>query len=342
MAGQKSLEKPNNIKKNGRSKTLGTIRSTRAQDLRLQSNRHLLNPKNSEKPEDTRIISPYAVTKKGVSNTTTPSTRPSLGKPSAEKKSTSKTYEKAASDRSKPEVSRLKETKKPLQRTKKEAGDAFNLPGLKKSHTFVICKGPRNGEGDERLKLKLSSKSDESDPEENPDFSPQVKPLTHNDSFCLIAKSSKSWSLKPKSERALPIDTTPRKKKTTTKRDDKGILKNHAVEKPEFEEKTDAEKTEGEKAVRFSDEGKRKTVRTVVRRKRRMQNGFTCVFYRKNKLFQKQLEFLKSKSVLHMSPASTPDVLKPFQFPAFLKERYEAEMLGLIPRQAVFVDKIDD
>ncbi|KAK6640453.1 hypothetical protein RUM44_012147 [Polyplax serrata] len=359
----------------------GVIRSTRAQDLRSQSNRDLLRPKTMT--EKVRTMSPYLLTlptkkKKSSgagSSETKASVRTNTTKVTEEKKKQTKTsgtteklnkVYKGKVKKEKP--SSAGEKVVPLNRQKTQeiinpkivkkgsknasgvkvaAGDSFEPPQLKKSQTFFICKGAKNGEGDDKSKesdsrtelngnsqMDAASDGNGSDEDIN---SPKPKPLTHNDSFCLIAKSSQQWSQKNRSddEKWLQYDLTC-EEKSTKKTTDKGILKNA---NHDLKSVDSLEKVESEKIVRFSDEMVRnkKVLKKLVRRKKRIQSLIAPAWYQRNKLFQKYLQVLREKSILLSDQVEMDEELKPFRVPGRIQERYEAEMFGLIhPRRGKF------
>ncbi|KAL0267148.1 UNVERIFIED_CONTAM: hypothetical protein PYX00_009498 [Menopon gallinae] len=341
------------------SSCLAPIRSTRAQDLRSQCNRDLLKPKSV--CEKTRVTSPYVTTtsqKKKRSSTTPGSDNRGLSnrsmptpKLTSEKKTQSRS-EKSRTDQSgrKQKREKMKEAPADLQRQKTQElitpkiitrerkdeddiGDCGDRPELTKSQTFFICKGPKWGEGDDPGKPKNSSsvsgtETCDSDSEEL--HSPEPNPLTHNDSFCLIAKSSQNWSHKKRCEDE-NIYNQGLLLREKTKKDDKGILKSS---NRDLKSVDSVEKIQSEKIVRFSDEliRKRKVLRKYVRRKNKLQNTITAAWYRKNKMFQKYLQVLKAKSVLHAKQEATSENAKCLQVPVYVRERYEAEMLGIVPR----------
>ncbi|EEB16061.1 conserved hypothetical protein [Pediculus humanus corporis] len=146
---------------------------------------------------------------------------------------------------------------------------------LKKSQTFFICKGAKNfgdggggggGDGDDDDNLKennkidrvnIMSEEDENDDDDDDDggISPKLNPLTHNDSFCLIVKSSQNWSQKNRSDdekwRQYDLSSSHDDDDDNDDDVDKGILKNsnHNLKSVDSLEKIDSEKI-----VRFSDE----------------------------------------------------------------------------------------
>lgn len=342
------------------SSCVAPIRSTRAQDLRLQCNRDLLKPKSV--CETTRMTSPYVAAtsqkkkssaslmcpdSRGLSNRSMPTPKFYPDKKSqsrGEKCRTEQTGRKQKREKMKEEgpveLQRQKTQEvispKVISKEKKadDTGECGDRPGLTKSQTFFICKGPKWGEGDDTEKAKTSASETDSESECDEALSPEPNPLTHNDSFCLIVKSSQNWSQKKRceSENLYSQGLVFREK---PKKDDKGILKSS---NRDLKSVDSVEKIQSEKIVRFSDEliRKRKVLRKYVRRKNKLQNSITAAWYRKNKMFQKYLQVLKAKSVLHSTQDFVSENDKCFQVPVHMRERYEAEMLGIIPRMSKF------
>lgn len=355
-----------NIKATYSNTCRSEVRSTRAQDLRSQSNRDLLRPKTVTEKARTPYATATLPKKKKCSNNGNEEgkslSRSTVLKTSEEKKKQNKTpnpndknpktFNRGKMKKDKPssagnnislqrqktqEIINPKIVKKAssnLSGMKVAAGDS-DPPGLKKSQTFFICKGSKNGEGDKfqvRFNNRISQADSISDASDEEVLSPKPNPLTHNDSFCLIAKSSQNWSQKNRSddEKWLQYDLACEEK--SKKANDKGILKNANYDLKSVDS---LEKIESEKIVRFSDEMTRnkKVLKKLVRRKKRFQNFFTPTWHQKNKLFQKYFQILREKSVLLSEAIDIPDSLKPFQVPIQMKEKYEAEMFGLYLRK---------
>lgn len=360
------------------SKSKGVIRSTRAQDLRSQSNRDLLKPKTTT--EKIRTVSPYLTAlpqkKKKCSNAVNSEpktiTRSNNLKTVEEKKKVNKVLSKSEKGSRPGYKGKTKKEKPatagdsiPLQRqrtqeiinpkivkksnstlfdVKAAAGDS-EFPQLKKSQTFFICKGTKGGDHEKPVKevesnysvqpVASESVGSDGNHSDNETLSPKPKPLTHNDSFCLIVKSSQSWSQKNRSDDEKWIQYGLTYEEKSRKPQDKGILKNGSYDLKSVDS---IENVESEKIVRFSDELTRnkKVLKKLVRRKKRLQNYASPSWYQKNKLFQKYLQILREKSVLLTNPSDLPEDLKPFQIPQHVKEKYEAEMFGLPPRKGKF------
>lgn len=310
---------------------LGSIRSTRAQDLRSQSNRDLLlkpKPKTNEKKLRS---SPY------VSNSTAkpklfglPTKNANAGKKTAEqpKKLPNPEIQKLERERTRdlinPKIFIKRADPKVHKNNELSASTSREtLPKLKKSQTFVICRGPKPEEKPGRGKKFTHVKTD-SETEE----SPRLRPLTHNDSFCLITKSSRNWSQKNKSESEIwpNIDINPIQK--NKRKTDKGILKTSNFTLKSVDS---SEKVEPEKIVRFSDEQQRqrKLFRIVLRKKRRLQSALTAAWCKKNKLLQKHFQMLRSKSASQTLSRESLLSLRPLQMPIHMRKRYDAEIMFL-------------
>lgn len=294
----------------GSSSALGNIRSTRAQDLRFRSNRDLLKPKSSNNIKSSRASTPLTpVVSKRPSSTASAGVRPPVPKAEEKKKPAESRNEKRES------VQKSKKSEPVLQRERtrevihpkilvkeseektKRSGAFEYRPNLKKSQTFIICKGAKEEEAPRReVQIARNESPCDSDSEEEL-ISPKTNPLTHNDSFCLIAKVSQNWTQKNKSDDDKIFQFGLISKNKKRRKNDKGILKYSGRDLKSVDS---LEKIESEKIVRFSDEliRKRKVQRKVIRRKRRLENALTAAWFRGNKLFHKYLQLLRSRSAV--------------------------------------------
>lgn len=305
------------------SNAFGNVRSTRAQELRTRSNLDSLTSKSTD------ISSPYASSILRKKKPNSAESKCFSRRSGQEKKITG--TEKLGKI-----VQRARRKEKFFQRedSHPSATDSGDFVGLKKSTTFFICKGPKQGGGDNNGNASPSPRIVESEDEI---FSPRPNPITHNDSFCLIAKSSRNWYRKNRSddEKLLGYGFgTDENVKSEKSKEEKGILKNCVRDLKSVDS---LERIDSEKIVRFSDEqsGKGQVLKKNVRRKRRLQNTVNAAWYRRNKLFQKYLQILKSKSILYApQDEMSPRGVKSYSSDSpFMRDRYEAEMLGLVPRQ---------
>lgn len=309
------------------SNSLGTVRSTKTQELRTRSNRDSMRCKTTEIP------SPYAASCFRKKKPNSAESKCYARRSGQEKTATE------AEPLSKP-VQRPRGRGKQIEREDSDPSTAdsrgdFERIGLRKSTTFFICKGPKRGGGGDERNTSSSPPAAESEEEI---YSPRPNPITHNDSFCLIAKSSRNWNRKNRSddEKLLRYGFGTEETKSERK-EEKGILKNCSRDLKSVDS---LERIDSEKIVRFSDEqsGKGKVLKKNVRRKRRLQNTVNAAWYRRNKLFQKYLQILKTKSVLYAPQETSPRSIKPsYPDSPFMRDRYEAEMLGLVPRQGRFL-----